>query len=137
MRNVTLRAIMAVSVAGAACAKGEQSPPSPPVDSVAATPSPTPPPTPTSTEATVEAEAPAAAKPPEGRLSASPEAEAACVDRWLAARGLDPYGHPRGTMYTGGTPLFDERTGERVDRLQYVYKRQPLARAACRPTAVH
>ena len=129
MRNVTLRAIMTVSVAGAACAKGEQSPPSPPVEAVAATPSPTPTP--------AEATAPTSEKPQEGRLSASREAEEACVDRWLAARGLDPYGHPRGTMYTGGTPLFDERTGERVDRLQYVYKRQPLAREACRPTAVH
>jgi hypothetical protein len=59
------------------------------------------------------------------------------VDKWLAERALDPYGNPGGTMYAGGTPLFDERTGETVDRLLYVYKRQPLAREACRPTAVH
>jgi hypothetical protein len=59
------------------------------------------------------------------------------VDRWLASQKLDRYGSKQGTMYTGGTPLFDERTGETVDRLLYVYKRQPLAREACRPTAVH
>ncbi|HEY7512097.1 MAG TPA: hypothetical protein VIG50_17685 [Vicinamibacteria bacterium] len=70
------------------------------------------------------------------RTSASREAEEACVDRWLAERGLDAYGNPQGTMYAGGTPLFDERTGEQVDRLAYVYKRQPLARAACRPSAI-
>jgi hypothetical protein len=55
------------------------------------------------------------------------------VDKWLAAHGLDTYGHPEGTMYAGGTPLFDERTGETRDRLDYVYARQPEARHACRP----
>jgi hypothetical protein len=72
-----------------------------------------------------------------GSVSASREAEEACVDKWLAARGLDPYGNASGTMYTGGTPLFDERRGERVDRLAYVYKGQPMAREACRPTAIN
>lgn len=55
------------------------------------------------------------------------------MDKWLAAHGLDSYGHPEGTMYAGGTPLFDERTGETRDRLEYVYARQPGARQACRP----
>lgn len=57
--------------------------------------------------------------------------EEKCVDRWLAERKLDAYGSPEGTMYAGGTPLFDERTGRRVDRLEYVYKKHPEARAAC------
>jgi hypothetical protein len=57
--------------------------------------------------------------------------EVACVDKWLADRGLDRYGNPSGAMYAGGTPLFDERTGQRRDRLQYVYERQPEARKAC------
>jgi hypothetical protein len=34
-------------------------------------------------------------------------------------------------MYAGGTPLFDERTGERKDRIAYVLERQPEARRAC------
>ena len=55
----------------------------------------------------------------------------ACVDAWLRARRLDPYGHPEGTMYMGGTPLFDERTGETTDRLHYVAARHPEVRAAC------
>jgi hypothetical protein len=70
-------------------------------------------------------------------VSATRAAEEACVDKWLAERRLDPYGSPEGTLYAGGTPLFDEKTGEHVDRLDYVYRRQPLARAACRPAAIN
>jgi hypothetical protein len=55
----------------------------------------------------------------------------ACLDGWLRERKLDPYGHPEGTMYTGGTPLFDERTGERKDRVAYVLEGHPEARRAC------
>jgi hypothetical protein len=54
-----------------------------------------------------------------------------CVEAWLRENKLDPYGHPEGTMYAGGTPLFDERTGERKDRLAYVLERHPEARRAC------
>ncbi|WP_257446917.1 hypothetical protein [Archangium lipolyticum] len=55
----------------------------------------------------------------------------ACVDRWLQANKMDRYGHPEGTMYAGGTPLFNEATGETTDRLEYVFARQPEARKAC------
>ncbi|MCY1022820.1 hypothetical protein [Pyxidicoccus sp. MSG2] len=55
----------------------------------------------------------------------------ACVDRWLQDHGLDKYGHAEGTMYAGGTPLFDERTGEQKDRMEYVFQRKPEARQAC------
>lgn len=55
----------------------------------------------------------------------------ACVDRWLQEHKLDQYGHPEGTMYAGGTPLFNEATGESKDRLEYVFARQPEARKAC------
>ncbi len=58
--------------------------------------------------------------------------EEACVDAFLKAKGLDRYGSPEGTAYTGGTPLFDERTGETKDRLTHVYGLQPEAAAACR-----
>jgi hypothetical protein len=57
--------------------------------------------------------------------------EEACVDRWLAERSLDEYGSPRGTMYAGGTPLFDEATGKRQDRLEHIYSHHPEARAVC------
>jgi hypothetical protein len=104
---------IALAAAGA-CPKAEQAPPAPPVEAPIAAPAATPSPTPSA----------ASAKP-------SREAEEACVDRWLAARGLDRYGGQAGTMYAGGTPLFDERTGERRDRLAYVYKQHPAAREKC------
>ena len=58
-------------------------------------------------------------------------AQESCVDRWLSMRKMDRYGHPEGTMYAGGSPIFNEQTGEMTDRLEYVYKRQPLAKDAC------
>jgi hypothetical protein len=59
------------------------------------------------------------------------QTQEACVDRWLKSNGLDKFGHPEGTMYAGGTPLFDERTGEQRDRLEYIFQRKPEARKAC------
>jgi hypothetical protein len=58
-------------------------------------------------------------------------AQEACVDKWLNGKKMDRYGHPEGTMYMGGTPLFNEQTGEATDRLEYVYRRQPEAKKAC------
>jgi hypothetical protein len=63
--------------------------------------------------------------------------EEACLDRWLAERKLDSYGSPEGTMYAGGTPLFDEATGRSTDRREYVYAQHPDARAACAPKTGH
>jgi hypothetical protein len=66
--------------------------------------------------------------------SATPRAtEEACVDRWLSEHGLDAFGSPRGTQYAGGTPLFDEASGKAVDRLAYVYGKQPQAKVRCAP----
>lgn len=63
----------------------------------------------------------------------NPIEEETCVDRWLAAHGLDPFGEPIGTVHAGGTPLFDESTGKHVSRLDYVYASNPDAAGACRP----
>ncbi|MBF5044082.1 hypothetical protein FGE12_16910 [Aggregicoccus sp. 17bor-14] len=65
-----------------------------------------------------------------GSGSAS-SAREACVDRWLASHQLDRYGNPRGTVYAGGSPLFDESTGQSTDRLEYVFARKPDAKSAC------
>ncbi|HEX8538253.1 MAG TPA: hypothetical protein VF664_12365 [Cystobacter sp.] len=62
-------------------------------------------------------------------------AREACVDRWLQEHKLDRYGHPEGTMFAGGSPLFNEATGETRDRLEYVFARQPDALKACPATA--
>lgn len=58
----------------------------------------------------------------------------ACVERELSDRGLNAYGDPPGTVYTGGTPLFDEKTGRREDRLDHVLARVPAIAAACPAT---
>jgi len=50
------------------------------------------------------------------------------IDRWIARRGLNLYGDPSDTMYTGGSPLFDERTGVLKDRYEYILERHPELR---------
>ncbi|WP_224240997.1 hypothetical protein [Hyalangium gracile] len=59
------------------------------------------------------------------------QAQESCLDKWLKSKKLDRYGSEEGTMYMGGTPLFDERTGESRDRLDFVYARHPEAKKAC------
>jgi hypothetical protein len=54
-----------------------------------------------------------------------------CLDRQLAAKGLNPFGDPEGTMYAGGTPLFDEKTGKTTPREQYVLAKHPDIARAC------
>ncbi len=49
--------------------------------------------------------------------------ERAQIDRWLTANDatLNQYGDPEGTMYAGGNPLFDERSGTTIDLHTYIY----------------
>jgi len=51
------------------------------------------------------------------------------IDRWIQKKGLNPYGDPPDTMYAGGTPLFDERTGKTRDRYEYILERHPELRS--------
>jgi hypothetical protein len=84
--------------------------------------------------------APPAARPGSGPPSGGVEAvsswtsaEEACLTRWLAAEKLDAYGNPEGTMYAGGTPLFDEASGRHISRQSYLAAHRPEALRACRP----
>jgi len=47
------------------------------------------------------------------------------VDKWLKENNLNRYGDPGDTMYTGGTPLFNEATGKSLDRYDYILKNHP------------
>ena len=47
------------------------------------------------------------------------------IDAWLEESNLNQYGDQEGTVYTGGTPLFDESTGETVDRYTHLLKKFP------------
>jgi hypothetical protein len=57
--------------------------------------------------------------------------QASCADRWLSEHQFDSYGNPKGTNYIGGTPTFDERTGQTIDRWVLVAKNRPEALRAC------
>jgi hypothetical protein len=54
------------------------------------------------------------------------------IDIWLMNRGgpsnplgINKYGDPSGTIYGGGTPLFNEVTGQRMSIHDYVKMRHP------------
>jgi hypothetical protein len=47
------------------------------------------------------------------------------IDQRIRERGLNDYGDPQGTVYAGGTPLFNEMTGQRLDRYAYIMKKHP------------
>jgi len=42
------------------------------------------------------------------------------IDDKIKNDGLNEYGDPKGTMYAGGTPLFNEMTGDTKDRYEYI-----------------
>ncbi|MFB6225283.1 MAG: hypothetical protein ABEI13_02395 [Candidatus Paceibacteria bacterium] len=43
----------------------------------------------------------------------------------MEENNLNVYGDPEGTVYTGGTPLFDETTGERTSLYNYLTANHP------------
>lgn len=47
------------------------------------------------------------------------------IDNWLEKRGLNRYGDDKSAMYPGGTPLFNEKTGEAIDRFDYLLNKFP------------
>jgi hypothetical protein len=72
--------------------------------------------------------------PASGSASGAPVVsadQATCADRWLTEHKFDSYGNPQGTSYLGGTPTFDERTGQSIDRWALVAKNRPEALRTC------
>jgi hypothetical protein len=61
-------------------------------------------------------------------MAAIDAATRARIDRWIKEKKRNPYGDPPDTMYAGGTPLFDERTGRSRDRYEYILERHPELR---------
>jgi hypothetical protein len=57
------------------------------------------------------------------------------VDAELSARALNAFGDPAGTMYAGGTPLFDEHAtgdaGRARARIPWVLERHPEIASRC------
>lgn len=54
----------------------------------------------------------------EGDLLSSEELKK--IENWIMQNGLNQYGDPTGTVYAGGTPLVDEKTGRNLDRIDYI-----------------
>jgi len=52
-------------------------------------------------------------------------AEQKKIDQWIADSGLNAYGDTKGTMYIGGTPLFNEATGKYRDLYGYILEQHP------------
>jgi hypothetical protein len=50
------------------------------------------------------------------------------IDRWIKDNKRNPYGDEKNTMYTGGTPLFDEKTGKTRDKYDYILDKHPELR---------
>jgi hypothetical protein len=70
--------------------------------------------------------------PPAAVPPGQPVSESQCVEDWIAKNHLNQYGDADGTMYAGGTPLFDEASGQTRDRLQYIFEKHPEAKTACK-----
>ena len=51
------------------------------------------------------------------------------IDQWIREQGRNEYGDAKGTVYTGGTPLFNEMTGRTLDKYEYILKRHPELRS--------
>ena len=47
------------------------------------------------------------------------------IDQWIKENKLNQYGDPVNTAYAGGTPLFNETTGEYKDRYDYISQQHP------------
>lgn len=47
------------------------------------------------------------------------------IDKWIETNDLNRYGDQKDLMYAGGTPLFNEATGEVTDRYEYILKNHP------------
>ncbi len=71
----------------------------------------------------------AASRPASRRSEARLEA---CVRALVEARGLNAYGDRPDTLYLGGTPLFDESTGQTTPWIDYMRVHHPELVDACR-----
>jgi len=53
------------------------------------------------------------------------EIEKQQIQSWIEENDLNKYGDPKNTLYPGGTPLFNEGTGETIDLYDYILRNHP------------
>jgi len=56
------------------------------------------------------------------------DAQKQAIDEWLSGNNLNKFGDPLGTIYAGGTPLFDEKAGLTMDRFHLLFQKFPNLR---------
>ena len=66
-----------------------------------------------------------AAKPAQINSADLSAAQKQAIDDWLAKKGLNRYGDSPNAVYTGGTPLFNEKTGQSIERYDYILNKFP------------
>jgi len=62
---------------------------------------------------------------PEQTPSPISEIEKQEIQEWIEENDLNKYGDPKNTLYPGGTPLFNEGTGETIDLYEYILRNHP------------
>ena len=45
------------------------------------------------------------------------------IEAWIRENDLNRYGDIKDTAYIGGTPLFNETTGQSIDKYEYILQR--------------
>jgi len=53
------------------------------------------------------------------------EIEKQQIQSWIEENDLNQYGDPKNTLYPGGTPLYNEGTGETIDLYDYILRKHP------------
>jgi hypothetical protein len=51
--------------------------------------------------------------------------EKQAIDAWLERKGLNRYGDSPNAVYTGGTPLFNEKISQPIERYSYILNKFP------------
>lgn len=47
------------------------------------------------------------------------------IQNWILKNNLNQYGDPKNTLYAGGSPLFNENTGQNIDLYSYILQKHP------------
>jgi hypothetical protein len=66
-----------------------------------------------------------ASEAPQPNSSPISEIEKQQIQSWIEENDLNKYGDPKNTLYPGGTPLYNEGTGETIDLYDYILGKHP------------
>lgn len=68
---------------------------------------------------------PVSEEAPQPTPSPISEIEKQQIQSWIEENDLNQYGDPKNTLYPGGTPLYNEGTGETIDLYDYILRKHP------------